>query len=160
MQTISWTMLRPPPVMRSHLCPLSMSIAGSVPREDTNEALGSVRLELLTSVGSTAHPSILSTQSGEFTFGAFAPGRYEIVAEQNGYLPTRLPVEVSRFDQTNLIIRMRKQFTPAGPAGDAISAHQLEVPQKARTAFAKGIAKADSHNDYKGALQDFQRAIT
>jgi len=136
------------------------AIAGSVRREDTNEALGDVRMELLTSVGSTAHPSILSARSGEFSFGEFAAGRYEIVAQLDGYLMTRLPVEISRFDQTNLVVRMRKQFTSADPGGDSITAHQLGVPQKARAAFEKGVAKADSHRDSKGAILDFQRAIT
>jgi tetratricopeptide (TPR) repeat protein len=134
-------------------------IAGSVRREDTNEVLGGVRVELLASAGNIAHPYILTAQSGEFSFGEFGAGRYEIVAEKDGYQAARLPVEVSRFDQTNLVVRMRKLFAAVNPPGDAISAHQLAVPTNARAAFEKGISKADSHGDYKGAVVQFQRAI-
>src|ERR1700756_1585719 len=134
-------------------------VAGSVRREDPNEVLGGVRVELLAPAGNIAHPFILTAQSGEFSFGEFAAGRYEIVAEKDGYQATRLPVEVSRFDQTNLVVRMRKLFAAAGPPGDAITAHQLAVPPNARAAFEKGVAKADSHGDSKGAVVEFQRAI-
>jgi tetratricopeptide (TPR) repeat protein len=101
----------------------------------------------------------LTGDSGDFSFGQFPQGRYEIVAERDGYQSVRMEAEVTRYDQPNLIIRMRKQLVEANPAGDLTTAHQLAIPQKARAAFEKGIAKADSHGDYKAAVQDFQRAL-
>ena len=80
-------------------------------------------------------------------------------AERDGYQPARIEVEVSRYDQPNLVVRMRKQLVAPNPTGDLTTAHQLAIPQKARAAFEKGVAKADSHGDYKGAVLDFQRAI-
>ena len=135
-------------------------ISGSVRREDNDEPIPGVRVQLLTSAGNVAHSAILTNASGEFSFGNFAPGQYEIVAEGNGYQPRRLPVEVSRFDQANLIVRMRPLLANAAPAGDTTTAHQLAIPQKARAAYKKGATKADSHGDYKGAVQEFQRAIS
>ena len=135
-------------------------IAGSVRRDDNDQPIPGVRVQLLTSAGTVAHSTILTNASGEFSFGQFAPGEYEVVAEADGYPAVRLPVEVSRFDQTSLVIRLRQQPTAANPAGDATTAHQLAIPQKARVAFEKGLAKSDSRGDYKAAIVEFQRAIS
>jgi tetratricopeptide (TPR) repeat protein len=134
-------------------------ISGSVQRDDTNERLPGVRVQLLTAAGNVAHPVILTDSSGEFSFGEFAAGEYEIVAERDGYQQARLHVELSRFDQSNLVVRMRRQLSASGPYGDAVTAHELAIPQSARSAFEKGLSKADSQKDYRGAVQDFQRAI-
>jgi tetratricopeptide (TPR) repeat protein len=134
-------------------------ISGSVRRDDTDERLASVRVQLLTAAGNVAHPVVLTNTSGEFSFGEFAAGEYEIVAERDGYQPVRLRIDVNRFDQTNLIVRMRRQLTSADPSGDAVTARELAIPPKARAAFEKGLSKADSQKDYRGAVQEFQRAI-
>lgn len=139
--------------------PHDFIISGTVRRDDTDEPVSGVRLQLLTAAGNIAHSSVLTSDSGDFSFGQFAQGHYEIVAERDGYQPVRIEVEVTRYDQPNLIVRMRKQLVAANPAGDVTTAHQLAVPQKARAAFEKGVAKADSRGDYKGAVLDFQRAI-
>jgi len=134
-------------------------ISGTVRRDNTDEPIPGVRLQLLTAAGNVAHSSILTGDSGDFSFGQFPQGHYEIVAERDGYQPARIEVEVSRYDQPNLVVRMRKQLVAPNPTGDLTTAHQLAIPQKARAAFEKGVAKADSHGDYKGAVLDFQRAI-
>jgi cytochrome c-type biogenesis protein CcmH/NrfG len=139
--------------------PHDFIISGTVRRDDTDEPVPGVRIELLAGAGNVAHSAVLTNDSGEFSFGQFAPGQYEIVAERDGYQPVRLHVEVSRYDQPNLIVRMRKQLVAPNPSGDVTTAHQLAIPQKARAAFEKGIAKADSRGDFKDAVQDFQRAI-
>ena len=139
--------------------PHDFIISGTVRRDDMDAPVSGVRLQLLTAAGNIAHSSVLTSDSGDFSFGPFAQGHYEIVAERDGYQPVRIEVEVSRYDQPNLIVRMRKQLIAPNPAGDLTTAHQLAIPQKARTAFEKGLAKADSRGDYKGAVLDFQRAI-
>jgi len=135
------------------------TISGSVRREDNDHPIPGVRVQLLTSAGNVAASAVLTDASGEFSFGHFAPGQYEIVAEEDGYQPVRLPLEVSRFDQANLTVRMRQRLASATPAGDATTAHQLAIPQKARAAYEKGASKADSHGDYQGAVLEFRRAI-
>jgi tetratricopeptide (TPR) repeat protein len=134
-------------------------VAGFVRREDTDEPLPGVRVQLLAAAGNVASSTVLTNTSGEFSFGQFTAGEYEITAEKDGFQSARLPVEVTRYDQPNLVVHLRKQPVAANPAGDATTAHQLAIPQKAQTAFEKGLAKADSLGDYKGAVQDFQRAI-
>ena len=140
--------------------PHDLIISGTVRRDDTDEPVSGVRLQLLTAAGNVAHSSILTGDSGDFSFGQFPPGRYEIVAERDGYQPARIEVEVTRYDQPNLIVRLRKQLVAPNPSGDVTTAHQLAIPQKARTVFEKGVAKADSRGDYKGAVLDFERAIS
>jgi tetratricopeptide (TPR) repeat protein len=134
-------------------------IAGFVRRDDTDEAIPGVRVQLLTAAGNVASSTVLTNASGEFSFGQFTAGEYEIAAEKDGFQSARLAVEVTRYDQPNLIVHLRKQPAAANPVGDATTAHQLAIPQKALTAFEKGLAKADSRGDYKGAVQEFQRAI-
>jgi len=140
--------------------PHDFVISGTVRRDDTDEPVPGVRLQLLTAAGNIAHSSVLTSDSGDFSFGQFAQGHYEILAERDGYQPVRIEVEVTRYDQPNIAVRMRKQLVAANPAGDLTTAHQLAAPQKARAAFEKGIAKADSRGDYKNAVLDFQRAIS
>ena len=139
--------------------PHDLIISGTVRRDDSDEPIPGVRLQLLTAAGNVAHSSILTTDSGDFSFGQFPQGHYEIVAERDGYQPARVEVEVSRYDQPNVVVRMRKQLVAANPAGDLTTAHQLAIPQKARAVFEKGVAKADSRGDYKAAVLDFERAI-
>jgi tetratricopeptide (TPR) repeat protein len=134
-------------------------IAGSVRRDDTDEPLSGARVQLLNAVGNVASSTVLTNASGEFSFGQFTAGEYEIVADQDGFQSARLRVEVTRYDQPNLIVHLRKQPVAANPAGDTTTAHELAIPQKARAAFEKGVAKADSRGDYKGAVQEFRRAI-
>lgn len=135
-------------------------IAGSVRRDDTDELLPGVRVQLLTAAGNVASSTVLTNASGEFSFGQFTAGEYKIIAEKDGFQSARLPVEVTRYDQPNLIVHLRKQPVAANPAGDATTAHQLAIPQKARAAFAKGLGKSASHGDYKAAIVEFQRAIS
>ena len=135
-------------------------IAGSVRRDDNDQPVSGIRVQLLSTAGNVVHSAVLTNASGEFSFGQSAPGKYEIAAEADGYQPVRLPVEISRFDQGNVIVRIRQLPSAAKPAGDVTSAHQLAIPQKARAAYEKGIAKADSEEDYKAAILDFQRAIS
>jgi Carboxypeptidase regulatory-like domain/Tetratricopeptide repeat len=134
-------------------------IGGVVIADDGERPLPGAHVELRTAAGNIAHPTILTGSSGDFLFGQFRPGRYEIIVQLDGYQLTRLSVEVTHYDQPNLIVRLRKQLTTASPTGEMTTAHELGVPRKARAAFAKGVAKADARADYKGAVQEFERAI-
>jgi len=134
------------------------AINGSVRSEENDSPIPQVRVELRTDAGNTAHPIVLTNGSGEFKFGQFRPGEYDVIAELDGYHSARIRVDITRHDEINMIIRLRK-LSIAAPTGDVTTAHQLSVPQKAHDAFDKGMAKADSKADYQGAIQEFQRAI-
>ena len=135
------------------------AISGSVRSEEIDDSpIPQVRVELRTDTGTTVHPIVLTNDRGEFQFGQFPPGEYDVIAELEGYYAVRVRVDISHHDQLNLIIILRKVPTSA-PTGDVTTAHQLGIPQKARDAFEKGVAKAHSKADYQGAIQEFQRAI-
>jgi tetratricopeptide (TPR) repeat protein len=137
---------------------LEHAIGGSVRNAENDSPISQVHVQLRNGGGSIAHPTLLTNDNGEFYFGLFRSGEYEVLAELEGYQPARLMVDTTRHDEINVIIRLRK--TPmTSSAGDVITAHQLSIPQKAHDAFDKGVAKAESKADYQGAIGDFQAAI-
>jgi tetratricopeptide (TPR) repeat protein len=134
------------------------AIGGVVNNEDSDSPIPAARVQLRTDVGSVAHNIVLTNANGEFYFGQFRPGEYEVVAELDGYQSARVWVDITSHNEINLTIRLRK-LTVETPTGDVTSAHQLSIPEKARNAFEKGLAKADSKGDFQGAIGEFQRAI-
>jgi tetratricopeptide (TPR) repeat protein len=134
------------------------AISGTVRSEENDSPIPQVRVELRTDAGSTVHSFVLTNERGEFNFGQFRPGEYDVIAELEGYYPARVQVDISLHGEFNLVIRLRKVSTSA-PAGGRTTAHQLSVPKKAHEAFDKGMVKAGSKADYPGAIQEFQRAI-
>lgn len=134
------------------------AISGSVRSEENDSPIPQVHVELRTDAGITIHPIVLTNGNGEFQFGQFPPGEYDVIAERDGYNSARVRVDITHHDAINLIIHLRKLPNTA-PTGDATTAHQLGIPQKAHDAFEKGVAKAHSKADYQGAIQEFQRAI-
>ena len=135
------------------------AVSGSVRSEENDSPIPQVRVQLQTESGSSAHPTVLTNSSGEFIFGQFPAGEYEVIAELDGYYSARVRVDITRHDAINLIIRLHKLSAAAAPGGDLTTAHQLGIPKKAHDAFDKGVAKADSRADYQGAIEEFQRAI-
>lgn len=135
------------------------TVGGSVRNDENDSPISQVHVQLRTGGGSVAHPVLLTNDNGEFYFGQFPPGEYEVLAELEGYQPARMPVDITRHDEINLIIRLRKLPTRGTPDGGLTTAHELSIPRKAHDAFDKGVAKADSKIDYQGAIQEFQRAI-
>ncbi len=134
------------------------TIGGSVHWDDSDEPVRDARVQLRSELGNVVHPIVLTNSNGEFFFGQYLPGIYEIIAELEGYQPVRLRVDLVRHDELNVLIRLRKDPAGAVPAGDITTARQLGIPKKAQAAFDKGVAKAGS-KDYKGAMEEFQRAV-
>jgi len=143
------------------------SIDGSVRAEDSDQPLSGVHVELRTITGAISRPVTMTTNSGEFRFTGCSPGAYEILAEQAGFGSERMRLEVTRADQSNIIVRLRKLSSGPVPQGDVTSAHQLSAPSKARNAYDKGVAKMDvkpgpnsnAPANYKEAVAHFERAI-
>src|SRR5260370_7535784 len=134
------------------------AISGSVRSEENDSPIPQARVELRTDAGNTAHPIVLTNGSGEFAFGQFRAGEYDVIAELEGYDSVRLRVDITRHDEINLIIRLRKLSTLA-PTGTITTAHQLLIPQKAHHPSAKAIAKATSKADNQPAIQEFHPAL-
>src|ERR1700687_41769 len=135
------------------------NISGAVHWDDSDEPVPEARVQLRAELGNVVHPIVLTNRNGEFFFGQYLPGEYEIIAELEGYQPVRLRVDITRHDELNVLIRLRRDPPGAVPVGDITTARQLSIPKKAQAAFDKGVAKGNSRTDYKGAIAEFQRAI-
>ena len=135
------------------------AISGSVHNDASDAPLPDARVQLLDSVGNLVHPMLVTNAHGEFAFGLFRPGEYALVVEHDGYQQVRAAVDITRHDESNIIIRLRAYSGNAAPSGNAVSAHELSVPPKAREAFEKGVGKLGENADYKTAIVHFQRAV-
>lgn len=135
-----------------------LSISGYVRDESTREAISSARVELRTLSGVPVGQADVSGGSGEFHLAADT-GDYYIVAERSGFQPARLPL--GSLSQSNVVVLLRRLHPGDGPESQSsVSLHELSVPAKARSAFAKGADMlAKSNPDYGRAIAHFQRAI-
>ena len=149
--TVAWAQV--PPGNREY------AIAGSVHNEASDAPLADARVQLLDSVGNLVHPMLVTNAHGEFAFGLFRPGEYALVVEHDGYQQVRTAVDITRHDESNIVIRLRAYAGDAPPNGNSVSAHELAIPQKAREAFEKGVAKLGENADYNAAIEQFQRAV-
>lgn len=138
-----------------------LSISGVVRDEDTHQALSSVTLDLQRSSGEAASTSLITGTRGEFQFNGIISGDYFILAHQKGYEPASLSIMLGGVPLSNVTVTIRR--TPGAPGsvpGDAISAHQLSIPENARDAFDKGFKLLNGAKpDYKKALSLFEKAI-
>lgn len=134
------------------------AIGGTVRSYENDSPIPQARVELRTDTGILVHPIVLTNDRGQFQFGQFGEGEYDVIAELDGYQSARVRVDITLHHEIHIIIHLRKLSNTA-PTGNITTAHQLSIPQKARDAFDKGMAKAHSKADYLGAIEEFQRAI-
>ncbi|MBZ5681353.1 MAG: tetratricopeptide repeat protein [Acidobacteriia bacterium] len=136
-------------------------ISGVVRDDDTHDALSAVALELQRISGDTASPPVVSGTRGEFQFNGVVSGDYRITAHQKGYETATLDIMLGGIPLSNVSITLRRSaVAPGSVPGDAISAHQLSIPEKARDDFDKGFKLLNGTKpDYRRALTYFERAI-
>jgi len=137
-----------------------LSISGYVRDEDNHQPLKGATLELMGTSGSTASPSVMSGITGEFRFSGLVSGDYRILAHEKGFDPVTVNVTLGATSLSSVSVGLRPTETSdaIGP-GDAISAHQLSVPERARDDFDKGMKVLIAPQpDYRRALSLFERA--
>jgi tetratricopeptide (TPR) repeat protein len=141
----------------SHMSSGDARVTGHVRDASSNQALESVRVEVSPMGGGVSVIYVTTGTDGEFRIGGVQDGNYDVVINEKGYKPYREPVTLANGNMVVLTIRLEKAPTdPEAPAA-TLSAHELTVPQKARDAYAKGIA-LKAKPDYAGALEQFQKA--
>jgi cytochrome c-type biogenesis protein CcmH/NrfG len=133
--------------------------SGYVREENTNAPVQSVALEVLSS-GQRAAPPVVSGMEGEFKFDGLHDGDYYITATKKGYDTATIQASIMGGSAPPVLIYLHRTdtTTPAGP-GDAVSARQLSIPQKARDSFEKGRKLLYEKSEPKKAIEQFQRAI-
>lgn len=136
-------------------------ISGYVREEESQHAIRAITLQLMSESGTTASPSVVSGTGGEFQFNGVVSGNYWITANEKGYEPLNISIMLGGIPLTNVLVNLHRTRS-VGPltSGDAISAHQLSIPDKARDAFDKGAKLlAGGKPDYRKAISYFERAI-
>jgi tetratricopeptide (TPR) repeat protein len=138
-----------------------LSISGYVRDEDSHQSLKAVALELIGAGGTTASPAVMSGVNGEFRFGGVVSGEFRIHAHQTGYEPATVTVQLGGTPLGNVSVDLRRTVTLGTlEPGDAISTHQLSVPEKARDDFDKGMKLlVGPQSNYQKALSLFERAV-
>jgi tetratricopeptide (TPR) repeat protein len=120
-----------------------------------------VRIELVAGGDQLASTPTASGADGQFQLGC-KKGDFYVVAKKSGYVTGQIKVAIGPGQETDVTIDLQREASEepsaAGP-GEAVSAHQLSVPGKAREAYEKGMALLNSKKDFAGALAQFQSAI-
>ena len=138
-----------------------LSISGYVTDDNSHQSVKGVALEIIRASGGTPAPPVMSGITGEFRFAGLVSGDYRIAAHLNGYEPTTVNVTLGGTPLANVSVTVHRidSTNDLGP-GDAISAHQLSVPQSARDDFDKGMKLLlSAPPNYRKALTSFERAI-
>ncbi len=141
------------------------AILGTVRDGASHEPLAGVRVELVVGGDKLAAPPTSSSTDGQFRFSG-VPGDYFILARKDGYLPARERVSIGAGQEMQIrieLVRQASEVSSSTGLGEAVSAHQLTVPSRAREAYGKGMslidAKIDAKKDYAGAVAQFESAI-
>lgn len=134
-------------------------VGGHVRDEATQEPLPSVALEIKAS-GAQAAPPTTSGIQGEFRFGGLRDGEFFVLATKKGYETVTVTVSIMPGGAPPVDIFMHKQRTerPSAP-GDAVSARDLSIPEKAQEAFSKGRTLLYDKSSPAKAIPQFEQAI-
>jgi tetratricopeptide (TPR) repeat protein len=132
-------------------------IQGYVRDEATQQPLSNVHVEI-TSVGGQPPPGGVTGLDGQFRFSGVRDGQFEIVVNEKGYQPYRERIFLANGNQVQMTVNLKKAAPEPETKAEALSAHELTVPQKARDTYEKGIV-LKAKPDYAGALTQFQKAI-
>jgi len=143
--------------------PPKKMLQGYVRDEATQRGIQSARIDLQGFTGTT-FGTVYSGIDGEFHYDGIGDREFRLLVAQDGYLPARVDVASSMGISIVYKIVFLRRVSPASTAADTpsdpISAHQLSVAPKARSAFEKGVALLNSKSDLRGAVAQFQRAIS
>ena len=138
-----------------------LSIGGIVRDDETQQPITAVALELHGNSSENAvHPTVSGTR-GEFQFNSVGSGDFHIIAHAHGYEPASIPVMLGGVPIFNMTVPMHRIGSEhAAPPTDPVSLHELNIPDKARDAFDKGMKQLmGAKPDYRRALASFERAI-
>lgn len=105
----------------------------------------------LTYSGAHVHETFTDL-SGRFSFSGLRRGRYQLIAESDGltFETTRVDAEVLAFGSApqtftqNIQLRLKDAKSPAPAAVTPAEASDLNVPQRAREAYEKGVKQAEA----------------
>ena len=145
--------MRPTPTKSTH------SIEGTVRDDYDQHAMESIRVDLKQATGTPINTTF-TNGNGEFEFAGLPNGGYTVGITVRDYEPIQETVSIQGSDRRGLSIFLRRPMNVvSAKSGVTVSAHELSVPHKAYDEYEKGLRLSFSKSDYKGAIDQFQRAI-
>lgn len=99
---------------------------------------------------------------GRFEFRGLGKDYYTIVAKADGFKPARQEVDLSyvcRNRNVTIMLEPETVVVTENPAAPMVSARELEIPDKARKAFQKGVRQLHEKGNAEKGLKHFQKAI-
>ncbi len=138
----------------------SASVHGVVASETTNQRIPHATVWLCDDAGDRVQGAI-TNDAGEFGFMGLNAGTYLLKVEAPGYEPAEISIQVSFANERGFSVFLRPISTSLKNLSNSpvISAHELSMPESARKFAEAGKKKLYVHQDPKGAMKDFQRAI-
>jgi len=133
------------------------TITGNVREEGSDNLIAAATLEISHS-GSQAYAPVISGTNGEFVFRDLPTGEFVITAKKDGFNSASVTVSVERM-VTEVTISLRRAVAAGVHPGGAISAHQLQVPKKARADYERGRRLLEDENNPADAISGFEKAV-
>jgi tetratricopeptide (TPR) repeat protein len=135
-------------------------ITGTVRDDFDQHAIDSVRVDLKQSTGTPIN-STFTRENGAFEFSGIPDGDYSIDITVPDYEPYRETVTINHAERRGLAVFLRrpKIVVTTDYNNGIISAHELSIPGKPHDEYEKGLRLIYSKSDYKGAIDQFERAI-
>jgi len=113
------------------------SIIGYVHDAVTHEPVMAARIDLMSS-GGLISTNRQSSTNGEFSVNV-RDGDYQLIVQKEGYETAKIDVSVPPGHQVRVDIDLQPVTAEAAPSSsEAVSAHQLTVPAKARPITCQG----------------------
>lgn len=133
-------------------------ISGIVREEGNENLIAAVTLEISHS-GSPLYGPVISGKNGDFEFRDLPTGDFVITAKKDGFNSASVNVSVARTVVLEVTISLRRTAAAGVHPGGPISAHQLQVPKKARAAYEKGRRLLEDENNPADSIPAFEKAV-
>lgn len=133
------------------------SITGTVRDADSNQGAEDALVELREFNGPIV-AQVYTTQSGGFAFSNLQMNTYDVIVDRDGF--DRVDQQISTTSNMNIVIELHRKAAPVAPGGGVVvSTRELSIPHKAHDAMEKGLALLYQKSDYRGSVDQFQKAI-
>jgi tetratricopeptide (TPR) repeat protein len=142
----------------------TVAVSGIVLSEGHNQRIEHVEVRLCDGGGNLLQETA-TTAYGEFYFRGLPRGRYLLTLEANGFQNLQTPLDLSYTSDKGMTIYMKPEvkestIPPAGATGPSVSAHELSMPEAARSLVASGKKKLYVDKNPQAGLTDFEQAVT
>jgi len=136
------------------------ALSGHIREEGSGQLISEARIELQNSFG-TPIETVYSDRSGSYEFDDIGSGDFYLSVKHDGYSTVREFVRPDGSGHVYKDIFLSFASTGSSPKpANPVSEHELAVPQKARDSFDKGVQLIAQKSDYRGAIAQFERAIS